>query len=359
MMKLNIVGPICSTGYGIAAYNIIKELSKKNDITLYPISQVEFQDDFIIDAIERQQKPDLEAPCLSIWHQDQLQKHVGRGENIGFPIFELDTFTPIEKSSLSHCDRLFVCSQWAKDVIKENLRDFDDSKIHVIPLAVDSTLFSSANQISRDQTVFLNVGKWETRKGHDILIRAFNEAFDEGDNVELWMLAHNPFLREGMPHTNESWQSLYKNSKNGSKIRIIPRQQTHQDVYNIMRQADCGVFPALAEGWNLELLEMMACGKSVIATNYSAHTEFCNKDNCHLIEIDELEDAHDGIWFKGQGRWAKFGDKQFDTLVERMRHIHLKKQSGELQPNVDGVFTANKYSWKNTAKEIMEVIDAV
>ena len=51
--------------------------------------------------------------------------------------------------------------------------------------------------------------------------------------------------------------------------------------------ADCGLFPARAEGWNLELLEMMACGKQVIATNYSAHTEFCTKENSILIESDE------------------------------------------------------------------------
>ena len=68
-----------------------------------------------------------------------------------------------------------------------------------------------------------------------------------------------------------------------------------------MSQTDCGVFPARAEGWNLELLEMMSCGKNVIATNYSSHTEFCNSENCMLVETTELEDAHDGKWFRGQG----------------------------------------------------------
>ena len=94
-------------------------------------------------------------------------------------------------------------------------------------------------------------------------------------------MCDNPFIGEG----NQNWQNLYKNSKLGSKIRMIPRQKTHQDVMSIMRQADCGVFPSRAEGWNLELLEMMALGKDVIATNYSAHTEFCNENNCRLIEI--------------------------------------------------------------------------
>ena len=84
-----------------------------------------------------------------------------------------------------------------------------------------------------------------------------------------------------------------------SRIRILPRLNTHEDVAVIMSQADVGVFPSRAEGWNLEALEMLSMGKHLIITDYSAHTEFCNKDNSRLIQIDEMEDAHDGIWFHG------------------------------------------------------------
>lgn len=355
-MNLNIVGAVCTTGYGIATYNIIKELDKRHKITLYPISgKVEFKDQFILDAVDRQMKPNLEAPCLSIWHQDQLQSHVGHGEHIGFPIFELDTFTEYEKASLKHCDRLFVCSQWAKDVITNNLPSYPEDKINVVPLGVDSLLFSSANPVTRKNTVFFNCGKWEVRKGHDILGEAFNRAFTPDDDVELWMMPTNPFLNQ---QQHNDWAEKYINTPMGKsrKINFIPRQKSHENVYNIMRQTDCGVFPARAEGWNLELLEMMACGKEVIATNYSAHTEFCNQDNCRLIEIEEEEEADDGVWFHGQGNWAKITDKNIDAIAEHMRDVHKRKQANDLSPNVDGVFTANKYSWKNTAKEIINAI---
>ena len=120
--------------------------------------------------------------------------------------------------------------------------------------------------------------------------------FNEDDKVELWMLCDNPFYTED---ENFKWERLYRTSKLGDKIKIIPRQQMQEDVYNIMMQADCGVFPARAEGWNLDLLEMMSCGKQTIATNYSAHTEFCNEDNCMLVETTEMVDAEDGKWFRG------------------------------------------------------------
>ena len=122
-----------------------------------------------------------------------------------------------------------------------------------------------------------------------------------------------------------------------------------------MKQADCGIFPARAEGWNLELLEMMSCGKHVIATNYSAHTEFCNKDNCMLVEIDSLEKAEDGVFFSGEyGEWASISESSKDQIIEHMRKAHSLKQafSGSI-PNPKGVETAKSFTWSNSTKELL------
>ena len=87
----------------------------------------------------------------------------------------------------------------------------------VVPLGVDTNIFKP-HTTARDTTVFFNCGKWEVRKGHDILVNCFNEAFCEEDDVELWMMCENPFLGE----QNSHWINLYKNSPLGHKIRIIP-----------------------------------------------------------------------------------------------------------------------------------------
>ena len=196
--------------------------------------------------------------------------------------------------------------------------------------------------------------KWEVRKGHDVLAQCFNAAFGHSDDVELWMMCHNPFYSA---EQQQQWEKLYKDSPLGDKIRIIPRQKTHTDVYNIMKQTDCGVFPARAEGWNLELLEMMACGKHVIATEYSAHTEFCNDKNCNLISIDNLEPAQDGVWFHGQGMWASLGNNQLEQIVNHMRRIHKEKQENLLESNIDGIYTAKEFSWKNSAEKFIKGLE--
>ena len=183
---------------------------------------------------------------------------------------------------------------------------------------------------------------------------AFNEAFNQDDDVELWMMCDNPFYSE---EENFKWERLYRSSALGDKVRVVPRQPSQQDVYNVMSQADCGVFPARAEGWNLELLEMMSCGKQVIATNYASHTEFCNEDNCMLVNTDDLEDAHDGKWFRGQGKWASIKEEQITQIAEHMRAVHEKKKKDELNINQAGVDTAKQFSWLNSAKKIIEAIE--
>ena len=352
---INLITPINSLGYGVAGLNILLQLNKIANVTLWPLGEPDAERrhfPILKECIQNTKMPDFKAPCLRVWHQHDMSQFVGSGCKIGFPIFELDTLTSEEKHHLSHLDKIFVCSEWAKLVIQENLPSFDKSDIFVIPLGVDRDVFQESHS-SRKETVFFNCGKWEVRKGHDFLIEAFLEAFSPEDDVELWMMCQNPFYSQ---EENLSWESKYKDSALGDKIRIIPRQTTQKDVYNIMRQIDCGGFPSRAEGWNLELLELMSCGKHVIATDYSGHTQFCNKENCLLIDIEDKEEAVDNKWFFGQGKWASLGEKQLRQTAYYMSAIHRAKSRGSLDPNINCTATAEKFSWQNTAREIINAI---
>jgi glycosyltransferase involved in cell wall biosynthesis len=350
---INIVSPINQLGYGITSLNIVKSLSKITSVSLWPIGQpqVTNQEDanIISNAIKNGQFTKFDAPCIKIWHQNDMTQFVGFGKRIGFPIFELDKFNDLEKHHLNSLDKIFVCSEWAKTVIV-NETILDDKNVHVIPLGVNTDIFKPSPYPNTKTTRFFNCGKWEIRKGHDILVELFNEAFETQDDVELILMCDNPFYSK---EDQEKWEKLYLNSKLGDKIRIIPRQSTQEEVYSIMAQTHCGVFPSRAEGWNLELLEMMACGKHVITTEYAAHTEFCNSNNAHLTKISSHELANDGKWFYGQGNWAKIGPQEKASMIEHMRLIHNMHKNNALSINTHGIDTANTFTWNNSARKIL------
>ncbi len=344
---LNIQTPINNLGYGVAGYNILRELYEiDKTICLYPIGQPEQSDEFIQHSLQNISNLALDRPFVKIWHQHDLTQRIGSGKYFGFPIFELDKFSQQEKISIKHCDEVLVCSKWAASIVESETR----KKASVVPLGVDNAMFCPVKFNNSPKTIFFNCGKWEKRKGHDVILECFNKAFTSQDNVELWMMCTNPFIGDD----NAAWQKLYKTSGLGDKIRLIPRQQRHQDVARLMNMADCGLFPARAEGWNLELLEMMACGKHVIATNYSAHTEFCTPVNSRLINVDNLETAFDGVFFDGsKGFWAELAEDQKDAIIHHMRDIHSLKQSGSLVMNDNGIETANKFTWKNSVNALL------
>lgn len=354
-MEINIIGPVNQLGYGITCLNIIKALHLENKISFFPIGQPQLTNqedaDIISETIRNNSYPNFQSPCIRIWHQHDMSQFVGKGLKIGFPIFELDEFSDIEKHHLNSLDKIFVCSNWAKNVCINNLT-VDASNIHVIPLGVDNDIFKPCKLNQRKTTVFFNCGKWEIRKGHDIISELFCSAFDDNDDVELWLMCDNPFLKEEQVR---NWININSNHKLGHKIRFIKRTNTQKEVYNIMQNIDCGLFPARAEGWNLELLELLACGKHVITTNYAAHTEFCNQDNAKLVDIAYLEPAFDGVWFHGKyGKWAKIADKEKEQFVSHMRDIHRLKQDNSLLLNKAGIDTANLFTWKNSARTILK-----
>ena len=360
MKKLNLFSPISSLGYGVVGLNILKSLSSKLDVSLSLIGNIEAtpQDvDLVQHCIDKATLFDgfSEAPCLKIWHEFALHERIGKGPSFAFPFFEINKFDQRRINHLKSVDGIMVASKWAKEVIKDHV-DVPPALVSVIPLGVDGTIFQKGPHQTTDKCVFFNCGKWEKRKGHDILLEMFKQAFPNEKDVELWMMCSNPFLsaETGFAKVAHEWQRYYQSDP---RVKLIGRVATHAEVAEIMSKTNCGIFPSRAEGWNLELLEMMAMGKDVIATNYSAHTEFCTPENAHLMEVENLEKAEDGIFFDGSsGEWASLEGKPFAQGVEHIRNFYEKWKKDANQYNKEGIRTAEHLTWERTAQNIEDII---
>jgi glycosyltransferase involved in cell wall biosynthesis len=361
MFEINLTAPITpDTSYGVVGINLSKALNQLgNNIYLHPLggpqnAQFETQADLdeVGPMIGQGQFYNPEAPSVKIWHQFDLAAHVGKGLHIGFPIFELNRFNPVELHHLKSQDRVFVTCNWAKGVVLQNV---PSAKVSVVPLGVNTDIFKPEAS-NHEPTRFLNIGKWEMRKGHDVLLEAFNRAFTKKDNVQLVLQPNNFHVTTARPQIAQQWTQLYQSSPLVDKIVIESRKQTSAGVAKLINSCDVFVAPSRAEGWNLPALEAMACGKHIITTNYSAHTEYCNSENATLIEITRTEPANDGVWFQGQGDWGVVGSTQKDQLVEHLRAYHKLKQEGNLQVNTAGVETAKNFTWTNSASKLITAL---
>lgn len=350
-MNLQLMSPIGQTGYGYAGLNLLLQLaSDDNSIGLNIMGNPNVESDEQMSIINRcVNYMDLipyDATCLKIWHQFDLLNRIGNGKYFAFPFFEIDSFNTKEIHHLNFPDELIVSCQWAKDIlIKNNIK----KPINIVPLGVDRSIFDDKIQNQTNNYVFLTIGKWEKRKSHDIIIECFNKAFTEKDNVELWMVTQNPFLNKSQEN---AWLNLVQSSKLRNKIKLFPRLPDHKAIAEIISYSNCGIYISRGEGWNLELLETLSMNKPVIVSNYSAHKEYCDQNNSFLIDIVDTEQAFDGIWFFGNGNWAKIDEKTKENIVDSMQYCFKHN----IINNAAGVETAKQYSWQNSASELIRCI---
>lgn len=346
-MNLHYMAPLGYTGYGYTALNILKNLDKEgHTIGLTPIGSpsVESEEDAVClnKCINQVQFLKYDDPCIKIWHQFDLLAKPGIGKYYAFPFFEIDKLNDKEIYHLNFADHIIVSSQWAQNILEQNNIT---KPISIVPLGVDRSIFNE-NLYTTQKTqnyIFLTIGKWEKRKSHDIVIECFNHAFEHQDNVELWLVTHNPFLSR---NEEAYWIDLVDKSKLKNRIRIFPRLQTHKQLAELISYSNCGIYISRAEGWNLELLETMSMNKPVIATNYSAHTEYCTKDNAFLVDIKKTELAIDNKWFFGTSNWANIGSTEKDQIIQYMQYCY----TNNIVNNLAGVATASELSWQNTTK---------
>ena len=355
---MNLITRPSQLGYGVVGMNVLKALVKAGrKVSLWSLGQPQTASkndaEIVRTCMENALAYDPTAPCLRIWHQNDMYYFVGKGPRIGYTFFEGDQITKAERHQLACLDKLYLPSQWAVDVTGLNAA--------VAEPGVDTSIFSTACKrhpsfdkvVKKETTVFLNCGKWEVRKNHVGVLETFNKAFGPKDDVLLIMNCYNPCLE---PWRSQEWSDYYMNSELGRAGKIIvlkERLETQEEVAQLMQVADCGYFPSLSEGWGLETAEMLAMGKYIITTNYSAHTQYCDAENAKLIEITETEPAYDGVFFFGErGNWAKFNQDAQDQAIQHLRALHADKQSGKLRFNQAGYDLFQRLTWANTANKL-------
>ncbi len=356
----SLIAPHSRTNDGVTGANLLRELQAKNvPVAFFPIRAVDqslTDNPHLAAALQAQENFAVDAPSVRLSQQFDLALHAGRGPGVAFTIIKTNICTPSEMHHLRMLDAVLVCSQWAREVCINN--GLAPSTVHVVPLGVDPTINNQAvvarPRWQADETVFMQVGKVEARTGQIDLLRAIEAAFSPTDRVRMVLVCHDPF--QPREHFDAALAPFQKSAM-APKITLHTAElPTLRDVGAMMAAADCGVFPARAEGWNLEALEMLAIGKPLIASNATAHTAFLTTANARLLDIGPPEPALAG---RLPGSWTSWTSAQHEQLVHHLRDMHAARCAGTDLLNVGGLDTASRRGWSNSADALLTALQSV
>ena len=180
-------------------------------------------------------------------------------------------------------DRLWVHSEWVRQKALES--GVARGLVAVVPHGVDPSVFRPHGPAADlDPTFnFLFVGATVARKGVDILLRAYAQAFAPDEAVCLILKGHSgDVFYRGQQMTDLI--AGFQRDPRKPRLRHLDTYLSEEDLAALYRAADVGVFPYRAEGFAIPILEAMACGLPCIVPRFGACLDYCNEENAFFVE---------------------------------------------------------------------------
>jgi len=243
---------------------------------------------------------------------------------------------------LKMADKIFVPSKFCQKAFQKAGVD-----VNVIPLGYDDDVFKFKDKIRENDNeafTFLHYDAFNTRKGWDLVFKAFTEEFTDKDKVKLILKTNKtslpfPILKSQYPNINVIKQSFSKES-----------------LANLIHKSDCFVFPSRGEGFGLPPLEALACGTPVIVPNDSGMSEYFNKKYFFELKIDCLKPA---LYRRFKAIDTGFMiEPSLKDLKKKMRYAYEHKEIGLKMAREGAKWVKKNYSIKQTANKWESVLNS-
>ncbi|MHA1410240.1 MAG: glycosyltransferase family 4 protein [Candidatus Odinarchaeia archaeon] len=203
--------------------------------------------------------------------------------------------TTLGKFMLKSCDALIALNS-EEEKLYRNF-DVNPEKVHRVSNGVDEFFFTkpdvhtienfySKYNLDRDMKIVLSVGRIEKLKGFHFIIRALSNLDDLKKKIQLIIIGSDWGYKRSLVSLSKKF-----NFKN---IRFI---ETHSktDLRTAYHISDVFSLLSLREGFSLSLVEAMAAGKPVIASDIPANREILENTQQQFIfnpfELNELTDG--------------------------------------------------------------------
>jgi glycosyltransferase involved in cell wall biosynthesis len=232
---------------------------------------------------------------------------------------------PNERYVLSKIRNVIAVSPYVKDLIGE----MTQSKIYVVSNGVDFEDVENIRQYQLDGHIIFYMGMLLKVKGVDILIKAIPMIKKSIPDVHL--------LIAGAGKEETNLKNLLKELNVEENVKFLG-VISGKKKYSYYKSADVCVLPSRFEGFGIILLEAMACGKSIVASNVGGIPTIVENEKTGLLfESGNVVDLAEKIitLLKDKELREKMGKagreraKEFtwEKVVERTFQIYQKIKS--------------------------------
>ena len=197
--------------------------------------------------------------------------------------------------------KIITPSRWSKNGFIRSGADAND--ITIVPHGFDPTVFKPLSEQDRDAArkskglegkfVFLSVGAMTGNKNPGVILTSFLTVAREHDNAVLLLkglndiyASHYWIARELANFTKQDAAFIR------SRMMYVGETITIAEQAMLYQVADVYVAPYQSEGFNIPVLEAMACGLPVIVTDGGATDDFTTDDFALRVKAELGDHQH-------------------------------------------------------------------
>lgn len=348
------------TGYAMSCREILRALDRLGvragyeyvygPGTPFPVTEPDGNGDYVMNVIRaRTVKPEV---AVVYGQGDVFLRNRGK-RRVGFTMLEVDGFPHEWVRQGNEMDEVWVPTRFNQ----EGFRNSGLKRpIHTIPLGVDTDYFHpglKAHPNPMGEYVFLSNFEWGERKEPWLLLKAFNDVFSAREPVRLVckIINKDPAVR-----VREEIRKLELKESGGKISFLFNLEFPYYQLGSFYRSADCYISAGRGEGWDMPLMEAMACGLPSIATDWGAHTEFVHSGIAYPLQAHRTIPAVAKCPYYEGFRWA---DPDPGHLRHLLRHVYENREEARAVGAAAAREMAQMWSWGNSAARIAERVEAL
>jgi glycosyltransferase involved in cell wall biosynthesis len=227
-------------------------------------------------------------------------------------------------------------------------------RVAVVPNGIDPEKFSPDRAVApypiatKKSFKFLFIGGLLPRKGVDVLLAAYREAFTRDDDVALVLklFGTRTFYQLG---DEANALRAFMDDPRAPELVLIDEELTDEDVVRLYRSCDALAFPYRGEGFGLPMLEALACGLPVIATAGGAADAFLDDDIAYRIPARRvpISGTLRGEQLAGEGWWL---EPDRTALAETMRHVVTHRDEARAKALRGAERARRDWTWDHAAE---------